>query len=313
MNTSYCAGIDVSKPYLDVHLLPSDRVQRFPNSAAGHRDLVGFLRKHRVGLTVLEATGGYEHAAVVALVNAGQRVHVAQPQVVRNFARVLKLRAKNDKIDASVCARYAQDYGHELRVIEKIDKTLESLQALVVRRDQLVAMHTMEQNRVQQASDKETLKSIKRSLAWMEKEITRVEKTIDAMIQADPVLRAKSEKLRATKGVGPQTTRMLVACLPELGKAGPKCLNALVGVAPYADDSGDKQGPRRIGGGRMLVRNGLYMACMTGVYTNPVLAPYYRSLIKRGLSHKTAMMACIRKLLAYLDKQISMLSPSAAA
>jgi transposase len=312
MNTSYCAGIDVSKPYLDVHLLPSDRAQRFPNSAAGHRELVGFLRQHHVGLTVLEATGGYEHAAVVALVNAGQRVHVAQPQVIHHFAISLKLRAKNDKIDASACARYAQDRGHELRVIEKIDKTLESLQALVVRRDQLVEMHTMEQNRVQQVSDKPTLKSIKRSLAWMEKEIARVEKTIDAMIQADPVLRAKSEKLRANKSVGPQTTRMLLACLPELGKAGPKRLNALVGLAPYAADSGDKQGPRHIGGGRMLVRNGLYMACMTGVYANPILAPYYRNLIQRGLSHKTAMMACIRKLLAHLDRQIRSLEPAAA-
>jgi len=304
MNTSYCAGIDVSKPYLDVHLLPSNQAHRFPNSSAGHRELVKLLQKHQVCLVVLEATGGYERAAVVALVNAGLRVHVAQPQIVRAFALSLKLRAKNDKIDASICARYAQDRGQELRVIQKIDPTLESLQALVVRRDQLVEMQTMEQNRLQQASDKEELKSIKRLLRSIQKEVARIETAIDAKIQADQNLCAKAEKLRETKGVGPQTTRVILACLPELGKVDPKRLNALVGVAPYAADSGDRKATRRIAGGRKLVRSGLYMACMSAAFTNPVISGYYKNLRTRGLAHKTAMMACIRKLLAYLDKQI---------
>jgi transposase len=313
MNISYCAGIDVSKPYLDVHLLPSNQAQRIPNSSAGHRELVKLLQKHQACLIVLEATGGYEHAAVVALVNAGLGVHVAQPQIVRAFALSLKLRAKNDKIDASICARYAQDRGQELRVIQKIDPTLESLQALVVRRDQLVEMQTMEQNRLQQASDKEEHKSIKRSLRFLEREITRIEKMIDAKIQADQGLRAKAGKLRETKGVGPQTTRVILACLPELGKVDPKRLNALVGVAPYAADSGDRKATRRIAGGRKLVRSGLYMACMSAAFTNPVISGYYKQLRTRGLAHKTAMMACIRKLLAYLDKQLRDLDQPIAA
>ena len=83
-----------------------------------------------------------------------------------------------------------------------------------------------------------------------------------------------------------------------------KRLNSLVGVAPYAADSGDKQFARHIAGGRAIVRNGLYMACLSAISTNPVIQPYYQKLIERGLAHKTAMMACIRKLLAYLDKQL---------
>jgi transposase len=313
MNTVYCAGIDVSKLYLDVHLLPSDRAQRFPNSATGHRELISFLRKHHVGLVVLEASGGYERAAVVAMVQAGQRVHVAQPQSIRFYAKGCNQRAKTDQIDAAICAGYALERGPKLRVVEKIGAQLQSLQALVGRRDQLVGMQTMEKNRLQQASDKMTLKSIGRFLAWIGKEIARVEKAIDSTIQADQVLRAKSQKLRATKGIGPQTARLLVACLPELGREGPKRLNALVGVAPYPDDSGKRQGHRYIAGGRKLVRNGLYMACTTAVFTNPVLAPFYRALRARGLVHKTAMMACIRKLLAHLDKEIHSLEFPLAA
>jgi transposase len=312
MSVSYFAGIDVSKPYLDVHLLPVETARRFANTTVGHRELVRFLRKHQACLTVVEATGGYEHLAVVALVNAGLRVHVAQPQIVHAFAVSLKIRAHNDKIDASVCARYAQERNQNLLTIDAIDKTQETLQALVVRRGQLVEMQTMEQNRLQQVHDKQVLKSLRRLSALIKKEIARVEKQIDAIIQADATLKAKSQKLQATKGVGPQTARTLLACLPELGKVSVKRLNALVGVAPYAADSGDKAYTRRIAGGRMVVRNGLYMACLSAVFTNPVIAPYYQKLVARGLAHKTAMMACIRKLLAYLDAQIRLVPVAAA-
>jgi transposase len=305
--TSYFAGIDVSKVHLDVHLLPSDQAQRFPNSAAGHRDLVEFLRKHGVALIVLESTGGYERAAVVAMLNARLRVHVAQPQVIRAFAVSHKLRAKTDRIDASVLARYAQERGQGLRVEEQIDPTLESLRNLMVRRDELITMQTMEKNRLQQASDKLALQSLKRNLAALKREIARVEKNIDGLIQADEQLRGKAQKLQETKGVGPQTARLLVACLPELGRCDDKRLNALVGVAPYPAESGDRKPCRRIAGGRQLVRDGLYMACMSAMLSNPVLSPFYQQLRQRKLAHKSAMMACIRKLLAHLNKQIRLL------
>jgi transposase len=311
-SSSYCSGIDVSKPYLDLHLLPTEQAWRFTNDATGHRKLVRILQKHLVHLVVLEATGGYERAAVVAMVNAGLRVHVAQPQIIRAFAVSLKIRAKNDDIDSAICARYAQDRGHELQVIESIDPTQQTLQALLVRRGQLVEMSTMEQNRLQQTSDKQTRQCINRMLKFLEKQIKSLEKKVDEIIRRDPSLREKSKTLQQTRGVGPQTTRVLLACLPELGSVDAKQLNALVGVAPYAHDSGNHNGPRHIAGGRKLVRNGLYMACMSAIQTNPVIIPYYQKLVERGLAHKTAMMACIRKLLNYLNNQLRRLKPAPA-
>jgi transposase len=308
MSVSYFAGIDVSKLYLDVHILPNGVNWRFENTAAGHRQMIKLLREFEVYLVVIEATGGYERQAVVAMVNAGLRVHVAQPQVVHAFGVSLKQRAQNDQIDAATCARYAQERHQDLLVIDMIDKTQMALQALVVRRGQLVEMQTMEQNRVQQVHDKQARKSVERLLKVLKKEIARVEKQADALIHADATLKAKSEKLQETKGVGPQTTRTLLAYLPELGKVSVKRLNSLVGVAPYAADSGDKKFIRHIAGGRTIVRNGLYMACLSAMSTNPVIQPYYQKLVERGLAHKTAMMACIRKLLAYLDKQVRLVS-----
>jgi len=318
-NSSYFVGIDVSKPFLDVHRLPDQAQHRFANTAAGHRSLVAWLAEQPIGLIVLEASGGYERAAVVAMVNAGLKVFLAQPQVIRDFARSLRLRAKTDRIDAAVLARYAQDRSGDVTPIDAIDPKQQALHALVVRRDQLIELHTMEQNRLQQAvggfastKDKTSLGSLRRSLRWLEREITRIEKAIDQTIAADPVLAARSTTLQQTPGVGPQTARVLIAALPELGYASPKRLNNLVGVAPYAADSGDKHAPRHIAGGRKLVRNALYMAALSASRCNPVIAGYYREMRSRGLAHKTALMACIRRLLAYFDKLIRQLSTASA-
>lgn len=310
--SSYFVGIDVSKPFLDVHRLPDQAQQRFANTAAGHRSLIAWLARQPVGLIVLEASGGYERGAVVAMVNAGLKVFLAQPQVIRDFARSLRLRAKTDAIDAAVLARYARDRVADLTPIDAIDPQQQALHALVVRRDQLIELHTMEQNRLQQTVDQTSLASLRRSLSWMEREITRIEKAIDRTIAADPVLAARSATLQQTPGVGPQTARVLIAALPELGNASPRRLNNLVGVAPYAADSGDKRAPRHIAGGRKLVRNALYMAALSASRCNPVIAGYYRAMRSRGLAHKTALMACIRRLLAYFDKLIRQLSKASA-
>jgi transposase len=149
-SSSYFVGIDVSKPYLDVHRLPDQAARRFDNSAAGHRRLIRWLSGHPVGLIVLEASGGYERAVVVAMVNAGLAVFVAQPAVIRAFAVSLRIRAKTDQIDASVLARYAHDRMDDVKPIAAIDPVQQELQAQVARRDQLIDARTKDQNRLQQ-------------------------------------------------------------------------------------------------------------------------------------------------------------------
>ena len=115
----------------------------------------------------------------------------------------------------------------------------------------------MEQNRVQQVADKQSLKSIQTLLKFLQKQIQQVEKQMDQIIQENVKLREKSKTLQQTKGVGPQTTRVLLACLPELGNVSSKRLNSLVGVAPFNRDSGTLRGRRTIAGGRPVVRAAL--------------------------------------------------------
>ena len=309
MNPFYShIGIDVSKDWLDLHVHESGHASRFPNTAKGHRQLVAFLAPLRCRRVVLEASGGYEKPAIAALVAARLPVCCVQPQDPRNFARALKIKAKTDALDARLLARFAHDRS-DLSPITCIDRTLESLRQLVVRRQQLVDQQTMEKNHLDQATDKRIKKSIARVLARLEKEITVIEKEIDRLIRSDPALDAKARTVDQTQGVGPVTTAVLIACLPELGRSTPRQLNSLVGVAPFNHDSGKFRGQRRISGGRAIVRNALYMAAMAASRANPVVRPFYQALRARGLPHKSAIMACIRKMLAYLNQRVAELMP----
>ena len=306
------AGIDVSKDSLDVAIHPLGKRQRFPNTPQGHDDLVALLKVYPLRCVVVESTGGYERAAVVAMVNAGLGVHLAHAATIRYFARSYRVMAKTDKIDADICARFAWERADSLRFVPPIDEVLDKLKALIRRREDLVADSVATQNRMQQAADKWVLKGHQRDLRHQEREIKKVEKEFDKIVATRPDMVAKAKALRQIKGVGPQTTRMVVAMLPELGQEDVKKINSLVGVAPHPDQSGKNQGRAKISGGRKSVRNMLYMACMSAINSNPVIAPHYDRLVKAGKAHKTAMMACIRKLLAHMDAVVRKLAAATA-
>lgn len=301
-------GIDVSKATLDLHVFHSSEHRRFPNTADGHRQIVEFLTPLHPQRIVLEASGGYEKLLLVALVTAHLPTCCVQPQDVRHFAKALKVHAKTDKIDAAVLARFAHD-RHDLVPLIDLDPDLEILREWVARRVQLVEQQTMEKNRLQQARATVVRQSVQRALRQIQREIARVEKAIDQLIRSRPDLHARAQKLDDIASVGSVTVATVIAYLPEAGRtpghAGDRKLNSLVGVAPYADDSGPTRGQRHIRGGRQIVRNALYMACICGIVHNDILRPYYRRLRDAGLAHKSALMACIRKLLAHINRQLA--------
>lgn len=306
-NPSYShIGIDVSKATLDLHVFHSAQHRQFPNSTDGHRQLVAFLQPLHPQRIVFEASGGYEKQLLLALVDARLPACRVQPQDVRHYARALKIKAKTDKIDAALLARFARE-RHDLPVITDLDPDLQALRERVTRREQLIEQQTMEKNRLGQARDRNVLKSIQRHLNHLKREIARVEKDIDSLISSRPDLHARAQKLDETVSVGKATVGALIAYLPEIGHTSDKKLNSLVGVAPYNHDSGPLRGQRHIRGGRRIVRNALYMACISGLTHNHVIRTYYRRLRDAGLAHKSAMMACIRKLISHLNKQLAQL------
>lgn len=294
------AGIDISKQHLDVCW--GSTQQRLSNDAEGWSELIAKLEAAEVDLVVVEATGGYERGVLLALQQADIAVARVNPRQARDFAKSLGVLAKTDVLDARTLRDFADVLArHPERsrfITPLVDEQRERLNALMTRRRQLVDMRVAEHQRLEQASSV-AAKSIRAVLKMLDRQILQIDHDIDE--QMNQHFKAQRKLLDSVKGVGPITTLTLLSALPELGKLGRKAIAKLVGIAPLADDSGKRRGVRRIWGGRAEVRSALYMATLSAMRYNPVIAVNYQRLLAAGKPKKVAMVACMRKLLTILN------------
>lgn len=291
-------GIDVSKAKLDCAAVPGNVRFQVRNDDAGVQELIGTLRESRADLVLLEASGGYETNTATAVAAAGFRVGVINPRQIRDFAKAKGILAKTDGIDARVIAEFGLIIEPQVNPLP--DEDTKALQALLARRSQLVAMRTQELNRVAQAAAG-LRRQIKDHIEWLNEAIRHCDIDLTAKLRSSAAWKAKDDLLRSMPGIGPINSRMMLACLPELGRLNRQKISALVGVAPFNCDSGTFKGQRRIWGGRAQVREALYMAALTAKRCNPVIRSLYERLIARGKPHKVAMVACMRKMLVILN------------
>jgi transposase len=294
-------GIDVAKQTLDAAWSTATGAERssVENSRSGHGALVKRLPPAVDARVVVEATGGYERALVTALIEAGYRVAVVNPRQVRDFAKALGILAKTDRIDAAVLARFGQQV--QPRILAEDPRQRVELMQLVARRRQLIDLKTMESNRQDQATARAAQKSIRHVLSLLEKEIDQLEAEIARLLASDDDWRAKITLLSTVPGVAKVTSATLVAEVPELGRLNRQAIAALVGLAPFNDDSGRHRGTRRIAGGRAAVRQVLYMAALSARRCNPVIHAFAERLAAQGKKPKVIITACMRKLLVILN------------
>jgi transposase len=294
-------GIDVSKAQLDVEIRPTGEKESVANDKVGIKALVKRLAKIKPTLIVLEATGGYERQVTRALASAELAVYVVNPRQVRDFAKATGQLAKTDSIDAGVLAHFAEAVRPQLRPLPDV-VTLE-LRALTARRRQILEMIAAENNRLAMTS-KAVRKRIDAHVRWLEQELERANQELDRAIEQSPIWKENENLLRSAKGIGPVTSRTLLAELPELGTLDRKQISALVGVAPFNRDSGSLKGRRSIWGGRAPVRCALYMATLVATRRNSVIRDFYKRLLAKGKLFKVALVACMRKLLTILNSMI---------
>lgn len=292
-------GIDVAKESLDLQTYPTIDAQQFENSLAGIRAILRRLRRAKIALIVVEATGGYETALVAELTSAGLPVVVVNPRQVRNYARALGLLAKTDKIDAGVLARFGHDVRPPVRPLPTAQER--ALNDLIRRRRQLVKLQSMEQCRLQQNTLPAVLKGIEQSLRFLQRQLATINAQLDAMIQASPVWLEKVQLLQSVKSIGAVTARTLLAELPELGQLERREIASLVGLAPINRDSGKMRGKRTTWGGRANARSALYMPTLCAIRRNPIIREFYLRLRAAGKLKMVALVACMRKLLTVLN------------
>jgi transposase len=297
-------GIDVSKDTLEVALDDKSKTQCIANDDADISTLVKKLviESERIGVIVLEATGRFERKVAVALCLAGLDVMVINPRQARDFAKSLGHLSKTDAIDARALSHFArtlhQSERRERLLMKLPEANQEALEALLVRRNQLIGMRVAEENRLTM-SHRSQHKSIKTVLKIRDAQIKALDKDMEGMLKKH--FSEKLALLKDFKGVGPCTQASLMGVLPELGQLTHAQIGKLVGVAPLNADSGRHRGKRITWGGRATVRTALYMAALSAIRYNPVIKAFYDRLIAKGKLKKVAMVACMHKMLTIMN------------
>lgn len=305
MNSTECTviGIDVSKALLDCFIGTENRSFQIANT---HKAIKAKLLKIRREISnpfiVMESTGKYHADLYRVAIEVGMHVAVVNPKRVRDFAKALGQLAKTDRIDAKMIAQYAMTVA--IKAPPAPSKELLELRSLVTRRNDIVRMITQERNRLGDIDDTILKRSLRRHLKWLGQERKALEAEIREALKA-PEFAEKRTILRGFKGVGDISVAALIAFLPELGTLTKSSVAALVGVAPFADDSGSScKGKRRISGGRCAIRAALYMAALTAIRCNPRIKPFYQSLRRAGKVAKVALVASMRKTIIILNAML---------
>ena len=296
------AGVDVGRDWLDVAIAPTGRAFRVPNSTAGIDLIVDRLRRAKIARVVIEAIGGYARRLMLVLAEAGFEVGVVDPKRIRAFRTAEGRRAKTDKLDRSLIARFALAMNESVRPIPS--RQAMKIRALSARRRQIVEMAAAEKTRLKQACDDDIQTSIKSLIATLETERARVEPELEACARAEAGGERRRTLMLSAPGVGPGVALTLLADLPELGQLDRAAIAALAGLAPFDDQSGTRVGKAQIGGGRACVRAALYMAAITAARCDPGFKAQYQAMRKAGKPAKVALVAIARKLLVALNAML---------
>lgn len=294
MTIACAAGVDVGRDYLDVGLAPSGQVFRAENAPAGIGAVVARLRRAGACRVVLESIGGYGARLVRALAEAGFEVGVIDPKRIRALRIAEGKRAKTDRLDAKLIARFALIMQDAARPVPS-PKAFE-IRSLSTRRRQLVEMIAVEKTRLKQTLDEPVADSCRAIIALLGAERARVE---DALLQAlldQQHGRQRLALLQTIPGVGPAVGMTLLADLPELGGLSRKAAASLAGLAPHPNQSGAREGQAHIAGGRPCVRAALYMAALSAVRTDKGFKPEYLALRQAGKPAKVALVAIARRI-----------------
>ena len=294
MTALVAAGVEVGRDYLDVAVAPQGRGFRAPNTAGGVETILARLRRAGARKVVMESIGSFGARLVRALAEAGFEVGVVDPRRIKALRLAEGRRAKTDRLDAALIARFALAMQDAARPVPSAQAF--QIRALSGRRRQLVELAAMEKTRLKQALDPQVADSCRAMIAVLAQERARIEAQLEAMLHEDPANRRRGELLRTIPGVGPAVSATLLADLPELGRLDRRAVASLAGLAPHPNDSGTRSGQAHIQGGRPCVRTALYMAALAAARSDQGFKTQYRDMRQAGKPAKVALIAIARKI-----------------
>ncbi|CAK7254780.1 MULTISPECIES: IS110 family transposase [unclassified Shinella] len=290
-------GCDIGKDMIDIFDPKTARFCRIPNEQTA---LSAFARglDPATDLVVFEATGHCDRLLRLCLSQAGIAFARVNPKTARRFAEARGRMAKTDRIDARSLCEMGTMFG--LTAEAPPCPVRERLAALARRRDQLVDARATERRHLCDAFDPAIRADIEAMIAILGERIASIQAAIDHHMKSQ-ALTEHAHRLTSAPGMGKVTALTLLAHMPELGSLSPKTAASLAGLAPFNDDSGRRNGRRRIKGGRPRVRKALYMAALGAIKASARLRAFHQAVSARTDSAKAGIIAVARKLITILN------------
>lgn len=307
-------GVDIAKDTFESATLWREQERpvahaRYGNTQAGIGQFIRHLRRlvrREADLAdlaqvqvVMEATGSYHLALATALDQAGVRVSVVNPLQIKRYGQMRLRRAKTDRADARLIADYgAQEPLRRFRAPAPAQQHLKQLSRTLAQlaKQQTALSNVLHASRYLPAGSSVCRAELERLLGELRASIRRLEQEQERLARtAHPVT---WRLLRSIQGVGPKVAGALIGyagALDQFGHA--KQLAAFAGLVPQPDQSGTKEGPRRISkAGHAHLRTLLFMGALTASRHNASCRQLYERLRGRGKQHKVALIAVANKL-----------------
>ena len=297
--TRIICGVDIASSSLAARIGHDGAAATFPNTQPGIAEMAAFCRAHQVELVAMEATGGYEQRAFAQLSEHGLAVAIVNPRAVRQFAQSMGALEKTDAIDAGMIAWYADTKNSPPMCLAP--RTQLELRARVTRLRQLTEVRTAQLNQQRLVINEAVQEGFRKMLAFLDEQIEELEQAIAELIEADPLWRQLDHAFRTIKGVAGRTVCRLMAEMPEIGTLSNKTISKLAGLAPLANDSGNRQGKRVVRGGRSAVRDILFIVGSVVARYEPDFIAFQQRLRAAGKPPKVVRIAVAHKLLVRLN------------
>jgi transposase len=243
----------------------------------------------------MESTGSYHEALADLAHQAGVQVFIVNARDLRRYGQGIGRRGKTDRIDAEVIARYvAREHG-ELHAYVPPSSAQRLLTGLIRRRAKLV--QTKDAIR-QSLRGLPALKTDARQLInHIDRVIARLDVLMQRTVQKMPAVHEAAGHIATIPGFGALTSTCLGNRFTRLPYATSDAVVAATGLDPRPDDSGQKEGRRRLSKRGPAEERRLLFNCARSAAQMKLWRPYYDTQLAKGLSTTAATMVLARKML----------------
>ena len=286
-------GVDVSQQSLDIARPEDQAARKIDNTPSAMRRWIKSLPP--ASRIAVESTGKLHLPLVRAALAAGHTVYVLNPRDLAHYARALGRRAKTDRLDALLIARYLKREHQELHPYRLPSLLQTQLDELIQRRHRLIVSHQAQRLSFADMSCK--LRCVARLLRAYQAAIAEIDQRLQQLVAQDSSLNGCAKRLRTVVGFGPLLALSVAHTITRLPFRNADACIAYCGLDPRSRDSGKRTGRRYLSKrGPAEIRRLLYTAAMSASHSK-LWRPFYQRLLDRGFATTQALVILARKLL----------------